>query len=144
MLTADDLLINWARGELINGEDPRPKEPSFCASAERYYRPTKEEWNGVLEPGVEKEIKLDDENQSHTPVNWPHHHLVSSFVKRQHWVVKIIICREWVDRFLTYRGLNRTARRIAISKQTGVPVRTVEFMIENVRKELTAFMRGKV
>lgn len=144
MLTADDLLINWARGELINGDDPRPKAPSFCASAERYYRPTTEEWAGVLEEGVEAEVELNEDNLLKTPVNWQHHQLVTDFVKRQHWVVKIIIIHDYVDRFLKYRGLSRAERRAAISQRTGVPLRTVEFMLKNVRKDLMDFVRGEV
>ena len=144
MLTADDLLINWARGELINGEDPRPKAPSVCSSAERYYRPTKGEWEGVLDDGVEGEAELTEDNHTKTPVNWQHHQLVTDFVKRQHWVVKIIIIHDYVDRFLKYRGMTRTERRAAISKNTGVPLRTVEFMLENVRKDLMDFVRGEV
>lgn len=144
MLTAEDLLINWARGELINGDDPRPKAPSVCASAERYYKPTKEEWVGVLEEGVEADVELIEDKLPNTPVNWQHHQLVTDFVKRQHWVVKIIIIHDYVDRFLMYRGMTRTERRAAISKNTGVPLKTVEFMLENVRKDLTVAMRGKI
>lgn len=143
-MTAEDLLINWARGELINGDDPRPKAPSVCASAERHYRPTKEEWVGVLEEGVEAEMELPEESHTKTPVNWTHHQLVADFVKRQHWVVKIVIIHDYVDRFVKYRGLSRAERRAAISKQTGVPLRVVEFMLMNVRKDLTDFMRGLV
>lgn len=123
MLTADDLLINWARGEWQIGEDPRPLQKPTCASAERYYQIP--DWG---------------EKESRTSINQEHHRLVDMFLRVQPPIVRRIIALAYIDfRFLSDKSRNRR-----IARKLKMSALSVDVLIEKAKAQLIVYLRGHI
>lgn len=130
MLTAEDLLINWARGEWQLGEDPRPKPSTRCASAERLY---------ISDESFYFEERFVDSEK----VNWQHHQLVDTFFKAQIWLVRVVLIAEYVDRY-KYYGLKRNERHGAIGKKLRLNQVNITQLIETAKHHLMRYVEGKL
>lgn len=122
-ITAEDLLNNWAKGEMTLGDDPRPLQKPACASAERHYQ-----------------IPDWEEKQSRLYVNREHHFLVGVFLKGQPPIVRRIIALAYIDlRFLNDRQRNRRiARKLKMAELS------VETLIDKTKAQLMVYARGHI
>lgn len=130
MITADDLFINWARGEWQIGDDPRPLPSTRCASAERLY---------VSDQSFYFDERFDDSEK----VNWYHHQLVDAFFHAQIWLVRAVLISEYIDRY-KYYGLKRQERYECIAKKLRLNASNVRQLIETTQEHLMHHMEGKV
>lgn len=123
MLTADDLLINWARGEMTFGDDPRPLQKPTCASAERRYQ-----------------IPDWEEKESRVYVNQEHHLLVGLFLRVQPPIVRRIIALAYID----FRFLGDNPRNRRIARKLKMTALSVDVMIEKTKAQLMDYARGRI
>lgn len=128
-MDANELFINWAKGEWKLGEDPRPLPPKCCLSAERYYNA----------PNIYQEDRFEG-----ISVQWEHHALVDKFVKQQPVVVKKVLVLEYIERYHRYYGLTRTERIEIIARRLRLNQQTIRGIIKRSQGSLMAYIRGKI
>lgn len=124
MLTAEDLLLNWARGER-EGEPGTlgPSAASSCASAERYYRPP-----------VNFETE-DEELPYRPPVDWVHYAMVHEYYRTLAQVNRELLHHEYVWRS-QYRDLRKHDRHAAIAKTLQISIGDLQYRLELIKSHV--------
>ena len=118
MLTAHELFINWARGELELGEDPRPIALGSCSSAERYYRA----------PGV-----YEREDNPPPPVCWTSHDLVNRYYKAQGLINRLILVAEYIEQRYTGTTSERQQQR---ARKIRIDVSDYRYRLYRMRQQV--------
>lgn len=124
MLTAQDLLMNWAIGELTLGDDPCPLAPRTCGSAERYY--------DIPDWGTEE--------RHYYVVNKEHHALVSMFMRTQPLIVRRVIIYEYID----FRYDSEKARRRKTAKKLKLSMEAVNNILDKAHSQLMSYVKRRV
>lgn len=126
MLTAHELFINWAKGEHL-GDDPVPRQPSVCASAERLY----------TAPSV-----YASEDEPREIVLWDLHRSVDRFYRAQPLVNKLVLHHEYTSYRALYVGVPRSERYTRASRKIGITIGDYKHRLECMKSRVLTHVYG--
>lgn len=126
MLTAHELFINWAKGEHL-GDDPVPRQPSVCASAERLY----------TAPSV-----YASEDEPREIVLWDLHRSVDEFYRAQPLVNKLVLHHEYTSYRALYVGVQKSERYTRAARQIGITIGDYKHRLEHMKNKVLTYVYG--
>ena len=127
MLTAEDLLLNWARGEREGEYGPiGPKHSNRCASAERNYRPPNHEEVEAL--------------PYRPPVDWVNYRHVERYYRTLAQVNRDLLHHEYVWRS-QYRELRKHDRHAVIAKTLRITIEDLRYRLGTIKADVLRVCR---